>query len=70
MDTMRIGVLKTLSVRNAINQLNISKIDVAMNNTELIMYVVKNTVLTLKNAEFGTKKKKHYVLSSPEHFFR
>ena len=30
--------------------------------------VVKNTELTLKNAEFGTKKKKSYVLNSPEIF--
>ena len=66
MDTMRIGVLKTLSVRNAVKQQNTSKIDVATNDTVSIM--VTNTVLTLKNAEFGTKKRKSYVLSSPEIF--
>ena len=51
MDTMRIGVLKTLSVRNAVKQENTSKADVATNYT--VSIVVKNTVLTLKNAEFG-----------------
>ena len=66
MDTMRIGVLKTLSVLNADKQLNTSKIDVETSYTALT--VVKNTVLTLNNAEFGTKKKKSYVLSSPETF--
>ena len=66
MDTMRIGFLKTLSVRNAVKQENTSKIDVATNYT--VSTVVKNTVLTLKNAEFGTKKRKFYVLSSPEIF--
>ena len=66
MDTMRIGVLKTPSVRNAVKQQNTSKIDEATNYTVTI--VVKNTVLTLKNAEFGTKKGKSYVLSSPEIF--
>ena len=64
MDTMRIGVLKTVFVRNAVKQLHTSKLDVETNYTALI--VVKNTVLTIKNAEFGTKKKKSYVLSSPE----
>ena len=66
MDTMRIGVLKTLSVRNAVKQENTSKIDVATNYT--VSIVVKNTVLTLKNAEFGTKKRKSCVSSSPEIF--
>ena len=33
MDTMRIGVLKTLSVRNAVKQENTSKVDVATNYT-------------------------------------
>ena len=66
MDTMRIGVLKTLSVRNAVKQENTSKVDVATNYTMSI--VVKNTVLTLKNAEFGTKKRKFYVFSLPEIF--
>ena len=61
---MRIGVLKTLSVRNAVKQQDTSKIDVETNYT--VSIVVKNTVLTLKNAEFGTKKRKSYVLSSPE----
>ena len=64
MDTMRIGVLKTLSVRNAVKQQNTSKIDVETNYT--VSTVVKNTVLTLKNAEFCTKKGTSYVLSSPE----
>ena len=66
MDTMRIGVLKTLSVLNADEQLNTSKIDVETSYT--VLTVVKNTVLTLNNAKFGTKKKKSYVLSSPETF--
>ena len=66
MDTIRIGVLKTLSVRNAVKQENTSKVDVATNYT--VSIVVKNTVLTLKNAEFGTKKRKFYVLSLPEIF--
>ena len=61
MDTMRIGVLKTLSVRNAVKQENTSKVDVATNYT--VSIVVKNTVLTLKNAEFGTKKRKFYVFT-------
>ena len=62
MDTMRIGVLKTLSVRNAVKQENNSKIDVATNYT--VSIVVKNTVLTLKNAEFGTKKRKSCLFLS------
>ena len=66
MDTMRIGVLKTLSVRNAVKQENTSKVDVA--RTYTVSIVVKNTVLTLKNAEFSTMKRKFYVLSSPEIF--
>ena len=66
MDTMRIGVIKTLSVRNAVKQPNTSKIDVATNNT--VSVVVKNTEPTLKNAEFGTKKSQSCVLSSPEIF--
>ena len=41
MDTMRIGVLKTLSVRNAVKQENTSKVDVATNYT--VSIVVKNS---------------------------
>ena len=37
-------------------------------NELTVLIVVKNTVLTLKNAKFGTKKKKSYVLSLPEIF--
>ena len=66
MDTMRIGVLKTLSVRNAVKQENTSKVNVATNYT--VSIVVKNTVLTLKNAEFGTKKRRFYALILPEIF--
>ena len=39
MDTMRISVLKTLSVRNAVKQQNTSKIDIATNYT--VSVVVK-----------------------------
>ena len=66
MDTMRIGVLKTLSVRNAVKQENTSKVDVTTNCT--VSIVVKNTVLTLKNAKFDTKKRISCVSSSPEIF--
>ena len=45
-----------IGVRNAVKQLNTSKTDVETNYTMIIV------------AEFGTKKKKSYVLSSPEAF--